>query len=102
MLKFLDQKIRKAFSGAAMQYDVLTSLHKEIGRDLIKKVMAIEPCRTILDVGMGTGWLTYRLYQHFPGSLVVGVDFAPGMIEAAQNQSEDSFKIVEAHAGELP
>ena len=32
IIKLIDQKIRKAFSDAAMQYDVLSGLHKEIGR----------------------------------------------------------------------
>lgn len=102
ILKTIDQKIRKAFSGAAIHYDILTSLHKEIGRDLMKKAMAVEPSQNILDVGMGTGWLTSRLTHYFPGSMVVGVDFAPGMIEIAKNQNEEGFKIIEAHTDHLP
>ena len=102
ILKTIDQKIRKAFSNAAVYYDILTSLHKEIGRDLIKKILPLASVETILDVGMGTGWLTQRLPHYFPGSIVTGVDFAPGMIEAAQRQNEEGFHIVEAHAGRLP
>ena len=32
-------KVRQAFTDAADQYDILTSLHKEIGRELVKKNM---------------------------------------------------------------
>src|SRR5262245_13370989 len=110
MLQFIDKKIRGAFSNAAMQYDVLTSLHKEIGRDLLKKAgNGLKPFPTkdnvipspaeperILDVGMGTGWLTNRITHYFPGSIVVGLDFAPGMIEVAGDQNDEGFKIIQA------
>ena len=84
-IRYIDQKIRKAFSDAAVQYDVLTGLHKEIGRELIHKVKERE-CQRILDVGMGTGWLTNRLTYFFPESNVVGIDFASGMIEMAKQK----------------
>ena len=101
ILKSIDEKIRQAFSDAALQYDALTSLHKEIGRDLIKTVRMHEPCARILDIGMGTGWLTTRLAHLFPGSVVVGLDFAQGMIDQAKQQGED-IRILQADAGHLP
>ena len=101
ILDFIDQKIRKAFSDAAMQYDVLAGLHKEIGRELIKKNISRENTNTILDVGMGTGWLTGKLSFYFPESKVVGIDFAPGMIKAAKD-SEHTFTMIQADALELP
>jgi len=33
MLKLIDRRIRRAFSNAAMQYDILTGMQKEIGRE---------------------------------------------------------------------
>ncbi len=101
ILHFIDQKIRQTFSNAAIQYDVLTGLHKEIGRELIKKIKAKERVEAVLDVGMGTGWLTNRLKTYFPDALVVGLDSAPGMVAAAQNNSE-GFKIVQGDAAGLP
>jgi malonyl-CoA O-methyltransferase len=101
IVKNIDNKIRRLFSDAAIQYDVLTSLHKEIGRELVKKVATIEPCQTVLDIGMGTGWLTNKLTHFFPGSTIVGLDFAEGMIEAAKNENE-GFQIIQAHALQLP
>jgi len=101
LLDFVDQRIRKAFSDAAMEYDVLTSLHKEIGRELIKKALDVENDQMILDIGMGTGWLTSRLKFYFPESRIVGMDFAEGMIHHAQ-QSYEGFDVVQADAKRLP
>lgn len=97
----IDQKIRDAFSDAAMQYDVLTSLHKEIGRELTKKLRGHESCAAVLDIGMGTGWFTRRLTDVFPDAMVIGLDFASGMIDVAR-QKEGTFKIVQADASRLP
>ena len=101
IIDVIDRKIRNAFSDAAMQYDMLTSLHKEIGRELTKKIMSHEPCWAVLDIGMGTGWFTKRLTNIFPEAMIVGLDFARGMIDCAQ-QKEATFKIVQADASKLP
>jgi malonyl-CoA O-methyltransferase len=101
IIDVIDKKIRNAFSDAAMQYDVLTSLHKEIGRELTKKVMGHEPCSAVLDIGMGTGWFTKRLTNIFPDAMVIGLDFADGMIQRAQQKGAD-FEIVQADAARLP
>ena len=97
----LDKRVRKAFSDAAMQYDTLTSLHKEIGRELIKKMEMHDSCSKILDIGMGTGWFTHRLTNVFPEGQIVGLDFASGMIADAQKKL-GTFKIVQANANQLP
>ncbi len=97
----IDRKIRDSFSDAALQYDVLTNLHKEIGRELTKKFMDRDPCTKILDVGMGTGWFTHRLTNIFPDTMVIGLDFASGMIACARKK-ERTFKIVQANAANLP
>jgi len=97
----IDKKIRNAFSDAAMQYDMLTGLHKEIGRELTKKIMDQEPCAAVLDIGMGTGWFTKRLSNVFSDALVVGIDFADGMIVKAR-EKENTFKVIQADALHLP
>ncbi len=101
-IKIINQKVCKAFSDAAGQYEQLTSLHKDIGRELIKRIRAPNDAPSILDVGMGTGWLTGQLCSFFPQSLVVGVDFAPGMIEVASRLNEEEFTIIGADARCLP
>lgn len=125
ILKFVDERIRRAFSDAAMQYDVLTGLHKEIGRELLAKAAGTQSADAVLDVGMvpmplsvsevgigtmptfvldvgmGTGWLTSRLKMHFPDAQVIGLDFAAGMVEAARAE-EKKFHIVQADARHFP
>ena len=83
MLNLIDKKIRQSFSNAALQYDVLTSMHQEIGRELVKKVLN-ENAQYILDIGMGTGRMTRALSFYFPESKVVGMDFADQMIDVAK------------------
>jgi malonyl-CoA O-methyltransferase len=100
-LKFIDQKIRQAFSDSAFQYEILSSLQKEIGRELTKKIEIEESFSHILDVGMGTGWLTNRLALLFPEAKVVGIDFADGMVEEAKKKEGD-FSSIQADARNLP
>lgn len=100
MLNLIDKKIRQSFSDAALQYDVLTSMHQEIGRELVKKVLN-ENAQYILDIGMGTGRMTRALSFYFPESKVVGMDFADQMIEVARAKCEKHL-IVQANARALP
>jgi len=101
MWKLIDHKIRRAFSNAAAQYDVLTGLHREVARELVDKIKPLEDSRYILDIGMGTGYLTSRLTNYFPDALVVGLDFADGMVEAAKKK-DGTYKIVQADARAMP
>lgn len=97
----IDHKIRQAFSNAAMQYDVLASLQREIGRELVKKIEPLESARWILDVGMGTGWMTNRLSNLFPDAKVVGADAAFGMIEQSRKKY-DGLNVLQADGRMLP
>src|SRR3989338_3332395 len=101
LLKLIDDKIRRAFSDAALQYDVLTGLHKEIGRELLAKAAAHEGSGPILDVGIGPVWFTGRLKNHFPDALVVGIDFAAGMVDVAGIRENDCA-ILQADARRMP
>lgn len=108
MLAAFDQKIRQAFSSAAMQYDALSSLHRAIGRELFKDitlyVASLETYPdvfTVLDVGMGTGWFTQRLMTQLPGARVIGLDAALGMIQEARRK-RGLLNCVQADARALP
>jgi len=100
-IDLIDNKIQNAFSKSAVQYDVLAKLHREIGRELIKKISPIFPCTAVLDVGMGTGWFTEKLSHIFSEGAVIGLDFSSGMIDAAR-KVKGSFQIVQAKAQALP
>ncbi len=96
----IHNKVRKAFSDAATNYEMLSSLHKEIGRELVRKVMHQDAAR-VLDVGTGTGYLANKAKFYFPESLVVGVDLADGMVLEA-NKLKEGIQIVQADACALP
>ena len=101
LLDLIDKKIRSAFSDAALEYDLLSSLHKEIGRELMKKVIEKDRNDSVLDVGMGTGWLTKKIKFYLPESTIVGIDFAEGMLQAAQ-EAESDLGLIQANASCLP
>ncbi len=101
LLNQIDKKISQAFSKAALEYDVLTSLHKEIGRDLVKDILKGKDYQSILDVGMGTGWLTNKVKFYYPDARVIGLDFARGMIDFAKSKY-DGFDFIQGDANCLP
>ncbi|MBN1869137.1 MAG: methyltransferase domain-containing protein [Candidatus Omnitrophica bacterium] len=96
-----EQKVRDGFSDAALRYDSLADVHKNIGRRLIEKASPQNVQLPLLDIGMGTGWFTQQLTAVFPTVMVVGLDFAPGMVSRARER-EGRFKIVLADAASLP
>ena len=87
MLKGITDKVRRSFSQAADRYDVLTSLHKEIGRELVKKIVRLD-AQKILDIGCGTGYVANKAKFFFPFSTVVGIDFSESMIAKAKELHE--------------
>lgn len=98
--KAIDNRVRRAFSNASISYDVLTGMHKEISRELIDKVKDREPVQSVLDIGMGTGYMTNRLSQFFQGAKVVGIDIAEGMLMEAKKKYE-VFDVVGSDAKAL-
>ena len=102
MLSLFAKKVRKAFTDAADQYDILTSLHKEIGRELVKKIVRLEAAR-ILDVGCGTGYAANKAKFFFPDSTIVGLDSAEGMlVKASQVHEGIPLSWIQADAQDLP
>ena len=87
IIKAIDQRIRSAFSNASIQYDVLTGMHKEIARELVDKVKDL-PASVVLDIGMGTGYMTNRLANYFADAKVIGIDVSEGMLKEAQKKYE--------------
>lgn len=101
IMPFIDSKIRRAFSNAADQYEMLTSVHKDIARELTNKVIRASVTGNILDVGMGTGWMTDRLHTFLPEATIVGLDFADGMIKQAKSRYHH-LTMIQADANHLP
>ncbi|MBI3602782.1 MAG: methyltransferase domain-containing protein [Candidatus Omnitrophica bacterium] len=94
----LTERVRRAFSEAADQYDILAGLHREIGRDLMGKIVRLPQARYILDVGCGTGYLTGKANFYFPESHVIGLDFSEEMLAKAKEKHENiSWITADAH-----
>jgi malonyl-CoA O-methyltransferase len=95
-------KVRKAFTDAADQYDILTSLHKEIGREMVKKTVKLDADR-ILDVGCGTGYVANKAKFFYPESTIIGLDLAEGMLIKAKELHEGvPIEWLQADAVRLP
>lgn len=101
MVTDTDKRVREFFSRAAGQYERHADLQKEIGKVLLKKMDISCDGQRILDIGMGTGWLTGEMTQKYPRARVFGLDFAPGMVRFAEKHYH-SFRMIEADAGALP
>jgi len=99
MSMLMTSKPQKAFSKAACHYDRFSALQKDIGLELLEKIFCKE-YQHILDIGMGTGWLTEKCGQKFPRAKTTGLDYAPGMVECAKKRNIDV--VLEADAQDLP
>lgn len=100
MTQAITQRVKRAFSKAAVHYDRLAALQQTIGFRLLKTIAHEKP-KNILDIGMGTGLLTENLCAQFPNAEIVGLDFSDGMIEYARKKNP-YFRIVQADARKLP
>lgn len=93
--------LKNKFSDAAADYESLSALQQEIALELLKKFPPVSPQALLLDIGMGTGWLTQKIQEQFPWATVVGLDFAKGMLDAAQARRK-GLPLVQADARRLP
>ena len=89
MLQTINNKIRQGFSASAEQYDLFSSLHREIADKLLAQVIKEPKPSALLDVGCGTGCLTAKLKNHFSQSQIIGLDFSQGMLKMACRKHED-------------
>jgi len=85
----MNSKIQRGFSTAAKRYDLRSDLHREIADKFLVQAAEGRKPSSILDVGCGTGYLAVKFKESFPQSRVIGLDFAPGMIEVARLKRHD-------------
>lgn len=95
----IHNRVKEKFSKAAGHYEQLSTLQQAVGFRLLDAVKDERPKR-ILDIGMGTGWLTGNLCAQFKEADITGMDFASGMIDYAKKK-ECRFKTVQADAAAL-
>jgi len=99
--KINPEKVKQCFSRASARYDSLTSLHQQIALELLDRLDQSVSHSSVLDIGMGTGWLTNKLLEKFPFAKVVGIDFSRKMLREAHLRNPQ-FSVVQADARALP
>jgi len=78
------RQIRRAFGQAVESYDRVAVLQQRVGENLLQRLdlLKINPKR-VLDLGCGTGVCLRALEKRYPGSQVLGLDFALAMAQRA-------------------
>ncbi|GEM_PF-435626 len=101
-------KIRLSFSKAALHYDIFASFQKQAARELVNKLSAIScqpSAMKILDIGCGTGFLTYGLADALPEANIFGCDISHTMIKVAtcklQAATSPFIPLIEGDRGRL-
>jgi malonyl-CoA O-methyltransferase len=79
---------RRSFDRAADSYDAAAVLHTEARNNLLQRLelMAITP-KVIIDAGAGSAHAARALKRRYPKSLVIALDYAPGMLRVAARQN---------------
>ena len=95
-------KIKTAFNKAAVTYDRNAVLQQEVGRRLFDRLsyFSIAP-KNILDLGMGTGFVTKLLAEHYTKAKLFGLDFAYNMLKTAENKNLSSAKNINFICGDI-
>lgn len=82
-------RVRGSFSSAARTYDAAAVLQARVRNELLDRldVLRMTP-EVVVDLGAGTGHATIALKRRYPGSKVVALDVAFGMLlEAGRRQT---------------
>jgi len=78
--------IAHSFSEAARNYAETAGPQRAIAGRLIELLPKQKPDISVVDVGCGTGFLIERLHALYPTARILGLDLAPGMIEACRKR----------------
>ena len=62
---------------------------------------SVDAAVTVVDLGVGTGFLTARFLEAFPNGQVIGLDGAPAMIELAKSRLAEVAGRVEFRVGDF-
>lgn len=91
-IHYLDkQKTRNAFHNAAMEYDSVTAMQRDVGDRLLSRLDFVqqEP-EVIADIGAGTGVATGKLIRRYPNASVMALDIAQGMLHINKRNNADN------------
>jgi malonyl-CoA O-methyltransferase len=99
------RRVRDSFSQAAATYDAAAVLQSTVRDELLRRldVLRMEP-KVVVDLGAGTGQASIALKRRYPGSRVVAMDIAHGMLLQARKRQTllRRFDRVVADAAALP
>ncbi|NIR28522.1 MAG: malonyl-ACP O-methyltransferase BioC [Gammaproteobacteria bacterium] len=86
------RQVRQAFARAARDYDRHARVQQEVGMRLLEHLdpIKLQPAR-ILDAGAGTGTLARELATRYGRALVVALDIAEPMLQAARVKAPRFF-----------
>ena len=93
------QRVARSFSRAAQSYDGAAQLQRDVGERLCGLLPAA-PYKLAADIGCGTGFVTQEIAKKSAQTL--GVDIAPGMLQAAREAVVAPIVFVQADMGNLP
>ena len=80
------EAVARAFSQAAPAYDQWAQPQRHIARRLGELLPQIQDGVRVLELGCGTGLFTTELRHRYPSAHILGLDLAPGMIEACRHR----------------
>jgi demethylmenaquinone methyltransferase/2-methoxy-6-polyprenyl-1,4-benzoquinol methylase len=87
--------VREFFDNTAQMYDKIVNLttfgkDKYWKKEIIKK---ISECNSILDIGCGTGILTFQIAKKLPNAKIIGVDITESYLNIARKKIKPDHKI---------
>ncbi len=96
------QRVARSFSMAAQRYDTVAGLQRQVADQLL----AMDFCSrhgAVLELGCGTGYVTWQLAQESAIERIWALDIAPGMVNYARHRrAHDKIHWLVADAHHLP
>lgn len=86
--------LARAFGRAGEHYDAAAGLQATVRAELLQRLefFKLEP-RLVLDVGCGTARGAEALRARFRRARVLGIDLAPGMLQAARHRMQSWYRL---------
>lgn len=75
--------IAASFSKAALSYDSVAELQRQVGFDLLEKLPQSDAA-VVVDLGCGTGFFGPHLQRKLQPEHLISIDLAPGMLQYAR------------------
>lgn len=96
------QHIRRSFANAAQSYDAMATLQRQVGNELITKVILPHKA-LVVDVGCGTGFFTQQLRDTALLKNILAFDIAmPMLLKTQQRLENGSVPLFCADVEQLP